>query len=180
MYVVFVFLSAPKSGYVELVKINNDNKLSVLPETPAPSAEPSKESKVEVNADDPDVESAPRPLSPTRLQPVVAPEAPVVPDMDMLLQIRAEIPRALKKRGSVDHSQSLKKRSVIQPNQYKQMIKKMFRRNKPQIKSEMGSESSSSDGEENTPSIPHPVSPVLNTTLPPQQRVRRDLCDPKD
>ncbi|KAK3547894.1 hypothetical protein QTP70_000350 [Hemibagrus guttatus] len=170
---------APKAGYVELVKINSLNKPSVFPETLAPSAEPSKESKVEVNTDDPEVESAPRPLSPTHLQPVVDPEAPVVPDMDMLLQIRAEIPRALKKRGSANISKGMKKRSVIQPNQYKQVIKKMFHRNKPQIKSETGSESSSSDGED-TPSIPNPVSPVLNTTIPPQQKgIQSILRKPK-
>ncbi|KAK2846651.1 hypothetical protein Q5P01_009650 [Channa striata] len=43
---------------------------------------------------------APRPLSPTRLQPVVAPEAQIqqIPDREELLRIRAEIPRALKRR----------------------------------------------------------------------------------
>eukprot|EP00064_Thunnus_orientalis_P016248 superscaffoldBa00003173_g16312 len=48
---------------------------------------------------------APRPLSPTRLQPVVAPEAQSqeIPNLEELLRIRAEIPRALKRRGSVDH-----------------------------------------------------------------------------
>ncbi|XP_026990809.2 relA-associated inhibitor [Tachysurus fulvidraco] len=157
---------APKPGYVDLVKINSVNKPSVPPETQAPSVEP----KVEENTDDSEMESTSRPPSPAILQRVVAPEAPVVPDMDMLLQIRAEIPRALKKRGSVDHSLSLKKKSVIQPNQYKQMIKKMFHRNRPQTKSETGSESSSSDGEENTTSIPYSPSPVPNTAMLPQQK----------
>ncbi|MCI4379447.1 hypothetical protein PGIGA_G00228310 [Pangasianodon gigas] len=163
------YAEAPKSTYVEPVKINSVNKPSVLPETPAPSAEQSKP-KVEVNTDDPEVDSAPRPLSPTRLQPVVAPEAPVVPDMDVLLQIRAEIPRALKKRGSINHSQSLKMMPRLQPNQYKQIIKKMFRRKGTQTKSETGSESSSSDGEEITPSIPCPPPPITNTAMPAQQK----------
>lgn len=146
----------------------------MLPESPAPSAEQSKQPKVEVNTDDPEADAAPRPLSPTRLQPVVAPETSVVPDMDVLLQIRAEIPRALKKRGSIDHSQSLKTTPILQPNQYKQMIKKMFRRKGPQTKGETGSESSSSDGEDISPSTQYPTSQIANTTVPAQQKVRRD------
>ncbi|TST73066.1 RelA-associated inhibitor [Bagarius yarrelli] len=164
------YTEAPKLPYVELIKMNTPSKPSMPPETLAPSAESSKESKIEVNTDDPEMESSPRPLSPTRLQPVVAPEAPVVPDMDVLLQIRAEIPRALKKRGSVDTFQSMKKATILQPNQYKQMIKKMFRRNRTQAKGETGSESGSSDGEENTPSIPDPPLPVPNMPVPAQQR----------
>lgn len=159
---------------MEPVKINSVNKPAVILETPASTAEQSREPKVDIITDDPEVESPPRPLSPTRLQPVVAPEAAVVPDMDVLLQIRAEIPRALKKRGSIDHSQSLKKTSVPQPNQYKQIIKKMFHRNRPQAKGEIGSESSSSEGEENTPSIPNSPLPVTSMSLPAQQKVWGD------
>lgn len=139
-----------------------------------PSAEQSKELKVEVNTDDPEADSAPRPLSPTRLQPVVAPEAPVVPDRDMLLQIRAEIPRALKKRGSINLSKLPKVTPLLHVNQYKQMIKRTFRRKGPQTKGKAGSESSSSDGEETTPSIPSPPSLIPNTALPAQQKVRGD------
>ncbi|CDQ95940.1 unnamed protein product, partial [Oncorhynchus mykiss] len=50
---------------------------------------------------------APRPLSPSRLQPVVAAESPDVPDMEELLRIRSEIPRALKRRGSVTPNSNL-------------------------------------------------------------------------
>uniref|UniRef100_W5KB03 Protein phosphatase 1, regulatory subunit 13 like n=1 Tax=Astyanax mexicanus TaxID=7994 RepID=W5KB03_ASTMX len=103
--------------------------------------------KVEGGTENPE---PPRPLSPTRLQPVVAPEAPVVPNMEELLRIRAEIPRALKKRGSVDQAQTLRKLPIIQPNQYKQMINKLFHRKGPQLKGETGSESSSSDSEESS------------------------------
>ncbi|XP_053356535.1 relA-associated inhibitor isoform X2 [Clarias gariepinus] len=164
------YAEVPKTTYVEQVKINSQNKQSVSSESPAASIEENKEPKVEVNTDDPEPEVPPRPLSPTRLQPVVAPEAPVVPDMDVLLQIRAEIPRALKKRGSIDHSQSMKTMSLLQPNQYKQMIKKMFRRKGPQTKGETGSESSSSDGEESAPSTPSPTSPITNPALSIQQK----------
>ncbi|XP_029964310.1 relA-associated inhibitor [Salarias fasciatus] len=94
---------------------------------------------------------APRPLSPTKLQPVVAPEAQadVIPDLEELLRIRAEIPRALKRRGSVDQSLPLKKASHYQPNQYKNLIDKLFHRKDQRHKGEQGSEtSSSSDGED--------------------------------
>lgn len=103
--------------------------------------------------------TAPRPLSPTRLQPVVAPEAQVqeIPNLEELLAIRAEIPRALKRQGSMDQSRPLKKASHYQPNQYKHLINKLFRRREHGPKGEPGSDnSSSSEGED---------SPV--TTLPP-------------
>ncbi|XP_036391833.1 relA-associated inhibitor [Megalops cyprinoides] len=106
-----------------------------------------------------DPAAIPRPLSPTRLQPVVAPEIKEVPDRQELLRLRAEIPRALKRRGSVDQSQPLTKVPLIPPNQYKQIISKLFRRKGIRYKGEQGSEtSSSSDGEE-SPTPPSPASP---------------------
>ncbi|XP_071352760.1 relA-associated inhibitor isoform X2 [Trachinotus anak] len=110
---------------------------------------------------------APRPLSPTRLQPVVAPEAqsPEIPDLEELLRIRAEIPRALKRRGSVDQSQPLKSASHYQPNQYKNLINKLFRRKDRRQKGEQGSESSSSsDGED--PAVPPAPVPQTSTLIP--------------
>ncbi|XP_031719491.1 relA-associated inhibitor isoform X2 [Anarrhichthys ocellatus] len=97
---------------------------------------------------------APRPLSPTRLQPVVAHEAQrhEIPDLEEMLRMRAEIPRALKRRGSVDQSQPQKRASHDQPNQYKNLIDKLFRRKDRRQRGERGSEtSSSSDGEEAAP-----------------------------
>ncbi|XP_028274956.1 relA-associated inhibitor [Parambassis ranga] len=117
-------------------------------------------------APQPAPQPAPRPLSPTRLQPVVAPDAQthVMPDVQELLRIRAEIPRALKRRGSVDQSRPLKKASHYQPNQYKHLIDKLFRRKEPRHKGEQGSEtSSSSEGEESAPPpapLPGPQSPM--------------------
>ncbi|XP_070761667.1 relA-associated inhibitor isoform X2 [Enoplosus armatus] len=112
---------------------------------------------------------APRPLSPTRLQPVVAPEAQSqeIPDLQELLRIRAEIPRALKRRGSVDQSQPLKRASHYQPNQYKNLIDKLFRRKEYRQRGEQGSEtSSSSDGEDSaTPPAPLPT-PRTSTLIP--------------
>ncbi|XP_068174262.1 relA-associated inhibitor [Antennarius striatus] len=113
-----------------------------------------------------EVPRAPRPLSPTRLQPVVAPEAnsQEIPDLEELLRIRAEFPRALKKRGSVDRSVPLKKASHYQPNQYKNLIDKLFRRKDLQ-RGEHGSESSSSsEGEEGA--MPPTRLPQTPTTVP--------------
>ncbi|XP_030235978.1 relA-associated inhibitor isoform X1 [Gadus morhua] len=95
---------------------------------------------------------APRPLSPTRLQPVVAPQAHAVHDMEEVFRIRAEIPRALKRRSSVDQSLPQKKASQYQPNQYKHLINKLFRRTGRQRAGEKGSDSS--DGEETLSSPP--------------------------
>uniref|UniRef100_A0A4W6CFZ4 Protein phosphatase 1, regulatory subunit 13 like n=1 Tax=Lates calcarifer TaxID=8187 RepID=A0A4W6CFZ4_LATCA len=105
------------------------------------------------------VPPAPRPLSPTRLQPVVAPEAQsqVIPDLEELLRIRAEIPRALKRRGSVDQSRPLKRASHYQPNQYKTLIDKLFRRKERRQKGEQGSETSSSSDGEDTAMPPAPA-----------------------
>ncbi|XP_056334183.1 relA-associated inhibitor [Danio aesculapii] len=112
---------------------------------------PEEESKVED-------QEIPRPLSPTRLQPVVAPQADLDTDLDELMRIRAEFPRALKKRSSLDISQPLPELPVSQPNYYKQMINKMFRRKALRIKEDPAAEnSSSSDGEESSKS---PVSLV--------------------
>ncbi|TRZ04057.1 hypothetical protein DNTS_013804 [Danionella cerebrum] len=95
-----------------------------------------------------DCELPPRPLSPTRLQPVVAPQTELNTDLDELMRIRAEFPRALKRRGSVDITQPLLL-PVSQTNYYKQMINKMFRRRTSRFKEEATTESgSSSDGEE--------------------------------
>ncbi|KAM4628105.1 relA-associated inhibitor isoform 2-T4 [Polymixia lowei] len=112
---------------------------------------------------------APRPLSPTRLQPVVAPEAQsqVIPDLEELLRMRAEIPRALKRRGSVEQAQPLKKASHYEPNQYKHLINKLFHRKSLRQKGDQGSENSSSSDGEDSPATPHaPFSmPMTSTPL---------------
>lgn len=121
---------------------------------------------------------APRPLSPTRLQPVVAPEAQSqqIPDLEELLRIRAEIPRALKRRGSVDQSLPLKKASLYQPNQYKNLIDKLFRRKERRQKGEHDIEtSSSSDGEEGAVPPAPPPAPQTSTQIPTDFRVRNWL-----
>ncbi|XP_016099719.1 relA-associated inhibitor-like isoform X2 [Sinocyclocheilus grahami] len=120
---------------------------------------PEEEVKVE------DTEMPPRPLSPTRLQPVVAPQAELDTYLDEVMRIRAEFPRALKKRGSVEIPLTLYNLPVSQPNHYKQMINKLFRRKTIRIKEEPAAESSSSsDGEESSRSAvamdPVPVTEI--------------------
>ncbi|KAK5611911.1 hypothetical protein CRENBAI_007127 [Crenichthys baileyi] len=110
------------------------------------------------------VTSAPRPLSPTKLQPVMDPEVqnPEITDREELLRIRAEIPRALKRLGSVDKSHPPMKASQYQPNQYKNIIHKLFKKKEHQPKGGKGSDSSS-DGEE--PALPRvrlPPVPVIS------------------
>ncbi|KAG7261714.1 hypothetical protein CRUP_036491 [Coryphaenoides rupestris] len=104
--------------------------------------------------------AAPRPLSPTRLQPVLAPQVQQVPDLEELLRIRAQIPRALKRRGSVDQSQPQKRTSHHQPNQYKHLINKLFHRKGLQQRG-----SDSSDGEESAAGS-SPASPVATPSSP--------------
>ncbi|XP_032363379.1 relA-associated inhibitor [Etheostoma spectabile] len=126
---------------------------------------------------------APRPLSPTRLQPVVGPEAQTqdIPDREELLRLRAEIPRALKRRGSVDQSQPLKRASHYQPNQYKSLINKLFRRKVHLQKGEQGSESgSSSEGEDfATPPAPLPAPTMLSDFRNYHSILRRSKREPK-
>ncbi|XP_042631042.1 relA-associated inhibitor-like isoform X1 [Cyprinus carpio] len=103
---------------------------------------PEEEVKVE------DTEMPPRPLSPTRLQPMVAPQAELDTSLDEVMRIRAEFPRALKKRGSVEIPQTLQ---ISQSKHYKQMINKLFSRKTIRIKEESAAEMSNlPDGEESS------------------------------
>ncbi|XP_016430939.1 relA-associated inhibitor-like isoform X2 [Sinocyclocheilus rhinocerous] len=121
---------------------------------------PEEEGKVE------DTEMPPRPLSPTRLQPMVAPQTELDTDLDEVMRIRAEFPRALKKRGSVEIPQTLHNLPLTQPhNHYKQMINKLFRRKTIRVKGEPAAESSSSsDGEDTSRSavaiVPVPITEI--------------------
>ncbi|XP_041090604.1 relA-associated inhibitor isoform X3 [Polyodon spathula] len=74
------------------------------------------------------MEVAPRPLSPTRLQPVLPPDAAPLPEMEELLRIRAEIPRALKKRSSIDNP--ILFNPPAQLKQYQQTLSKLFQQHK--------------------------------------------------
>lgn len=114
----------------------------------------------------------PRPLSPTRLQPVMAPEAEMVTDVEELIRIRSEFPRALKRRGSIEVSQPLQELPISQPNHYKQMINKLFRR-RTRIKEEPVAESASSSDEEESSKAPS--IPVTEIQVSSEQKVRDDI-----
>lgn len=129
---------------------------------------PDGEPKVE------DLEMPPRPLSPTRLQPVVAPQSELDTDLDEVMRIRAEFPRALKRRGSAEVPQPQYNLPISQPNAYKMMMNKLFRRKTIRIKEEPVAESaSSSDGEESPKSAEtiNPM-PITEIQVSPEQKVR--------
>ncbi|CAM4583824.1 unnamed protein product [Leuciscus chuanchicus] len=127
---------------------------------------PDGEPKVE------DVEMPPRPLSPTRLQPVVAPQSELDTDLAEVMRIRAEFPRALKRRGSAEVPQPQYNLPISQPNAYKVMMNKLFRRKTIRIKEEPVAESaSSSDGEESPKSAVtiNPM-PITEIQVSPEQK----------
>uniref|UniRef100_A0A3B3DZY0 Protein phosphatase 1, regulatory subunit 13 like n=1 Tax=Oryzias melastigma TaxID=30732 RepID=A0A3B3DZY0_ORYME len=117
------------------------------------------------------VPPVPRPLSPTRLQPVVAPETQEdeIPDREELLRIRAEIPRALKRRGAVELSEPPPQIPSNQPNQYKNLIDKLFRKRGRRHKGEQSSDGSSSSDDEGRASVPTPTPAPVTSTLGPQE-----------
>lgn len=68
-----------------------------------------------------------RPLSPTRLQPALPPEAQSVPELEEVARVLAEIPRPLKRRGSMEQSPAV----ALPPThkkQYQQIISRLFHR----------------------------------------------------
>ncbi|XP_069858768.1 relA-associated inhibitor-like [Dipodomys merriami] len=68
-----------------------------------------------------------RPLSPTRLQPALPPEAQSVPELEEVARVLAEIPRPLKRRGSMEQSPAV----ALPPThkkQYQQIINRLFHR----------------------------------------------------
>lgn len=138
----------------ELERLDFAHRMPAIVESPGSAEGDSK----------PQQGSAPRPLSPTRLQPVVAPEAQDQVITEELLRIRSQIPRALKRRGSVDYSQPLKHASHYQPNQYKTLIDKLFRQKEHSHKGEQGSDHSSSDGEDCA--MPPALPPQTSSSFP--------------
>ncbi|XP_023662948.1 relA-associated inhibitor isoform X1 [Paramormyrops kingsleyae] len=128
-----------------------------------------------------EAETVPRPLSPTRLQPVVAPETV---EMSEIFRILSEVPRALRRRGS-DQVAPVEKPPTQPTSQYKQMIKRFLRRKgdqKMQLKGELESDSNSSSEDEDQSMTPlAPVSPPrdlagqkgLNSILRQRNRERK-------
>ncbi|ETE58006.1 RelA-associated inhibitor, partial [Ophiophagus hannah] len=71
-----------------------------------------------------------RPLSPTRLQPVLPPEAQKVPEFEEVARVLAEMPRPLKRRGSMEQNPSP---ALLPPHkkQYQQIISRLFHHHQP-------------------------------------------------
>nr|XP_016854494.1 PREDICTED: relA-associated inhibitor [Anolis carolinensis] len=72
-----------------------------------------------------EMEALARPLSPTRLQPVLPPEAQKVPEFEEVARVLAEMPRPLKRRGSMEQSPG----PALPPThkkQYQQIISRLF------------------------------------------------------
>lgn len=169
MWFVFACFLALNPGDIdaELERLENVQNIPVVLDNPAVPGDGGDMGRV--------MPAVPRPLSPTRLQPVVAPEAQSqdIPNLEELLRIRAEIPRALKRRGSVDQSRPLKKASQYQPNQYKNLIDKLFRRKEHRHRGDQGGESSSSsDGEEGASPPAAEPAPQTSTVVQQDTKVR--------
>ncbi|GCB84918.1 hypothetical protein scyTo_0025572, partial [Scyliorhinus torazame] len=112
-----------------------------------------------------DPESVPRPLSPTRLQPVSLPDTESIRDMEELLEIRAAIPRALKKRTSIDLPPTQLGPMQKRANMYQELTK-LFSRNSQRRQLER-SEGAVSPAPLAAPSPTSPASnPDLQETLP--------------
>ncbi|XP_025914013.1 relA-associated inhibitor-like [Apteryx rowi] len=72
-----------------------------------------------------EAEEVARPLSPTRLQPLLPPEAQKVPEFEEVARVLAEMPRPLKRRGSMEQSPG----PALPPThkkQYQQLITRLF------------------------------------------------------
>uniref|UniRef100_A0A8C8VQ91 Protein phosphatase 1 regulatory subunit 13 like n=1 Tax=Pelusios castaneus TaxID=367368 RepID=A0A8C8VQ91_9SAUR len=72
-----------------------------------------------------EAEEVARPLSPTRLQPVLPPEAQKVPEFEEVARVLAEMPRPLKRRGSMEQS-PVPALPPTQKKQYQQLISRLF------------------------------------------------------
>ncbi|XP_030073832.1 relA-associated inhibitor isoform X2 [Microcaecilia unicolor] len=75
------------------------------------------------------VEEVPRPLSPTRLQPILPPEAQKVPELEEIRRVLEDIPRPLKRRGSMEQTTSVP--LPTHKKQYQLIMSKLFRRHSP-------------------------------------------------
>ncbi|XP_075346085.1 relA-associated inhibitor [Mycteria americana] len=129
----------------------------VPPETVQPEGEPELERLLQGA----EAEGLERPLSPTRLQPLLPPEAQRVPEFEEVARVLAEMPRPLKRRGSMEQSPG----PALPPTrtrQYQQLITRLLhrppRRDEPPAPGDAGA----------SPDLPPPA-PVAPETRPPHQ-----------
>lgn len=126
-----------------------------------------------LEAGDADEGTVTRPLSPTRLQPALPPEAQSVPELEEVARVLAEIPRPLKRRGSMEQSPAV----ALPPThkkQYQQIISRLFHRHggpggpEPELSSI--SEASEARAGPPAPAPPAPIPPPAPPqSSPPEQ-----------
>uniref|UniRef100_A0A8B9RT24 Uncharacterized protein n=1 Tax=Accipiter nisus TaxID=211598 RepID=A0A8B9RT24_9AVES len=124
-----------------------------------------------------EVEWLERPLSPTRLQPLLPPEAQRVPEFEELARVLAEMPRPLKRRGSMEQSLG----PVLPPTctrQYQQLITHLLhrppRRDEPLAPGDTGASSDLPPPAPAAPEVPHGAW----CPLEPPGELRSALRDP--
>ncbi|KAM8986048.1 LOW QUALITY PROTEIN: relA-associated inhibitor [Ara ararauna] len=133
-----------------------------LPAEPSvPEADPDPE---------PDPDALQRPLSPTRLQPLLPPEAQRDPEFRAVARSLAEMPRPLKRRGSMEQSPGPPPRA----RQYQELITRLLHRPPPATGDpEPGPAAPAhGDGRQSPPAEPPPDSPA------PPPELRSALRDP--
>lgn len=113
-----------------------------------------------------------RPLSPTRLQPALPPEAQSVPELEEVARVLAEIPRPLKRRGSMEQSPAV----ALPPThkkQYQQIISRLFHRHGgpggPEPELSPITEGSEARAGPPAPAPPAPIPPSAPQSSPPEQ-----------
>ncbi|XP_069633558.1 relA-associated inhibitor isoform X2 [Haliaeetus albicilla] len=152
----------------------------VPPETVLPEGEPELERLLQGG----EAEGLERPLSPTRLQPLLPPEAQRVPEFEEVARVLAEMPRPLKRRGSMEQSPG----PALPPSrtrQYQQLITRLLhrppRRDEPLAPGDTGA---SSDLPPPAPAAPearppcHSPPPQSPSSPAPALELRSALRDP--
>ncbi|KAM9631720.1 relA-associated inhibitor isoform 2-T2 [Trichechus inunguis] len=141
---------------------------------PKPPAELEPEPELEglltpgLEAGDVDEGTLTRPLSPTRLQPALPPEAQSVPELEEVARVLAEIPRPLKRRGSMEQSPAV----ALPPThkkQYQQIINRLFHRQRPGPGGPEPELSAITEGSEARAGPPAPALPAPIPPLAPPQ-----------
>ncbi|XP_014816434.1 PREDICTED: relA-associated inhibitor, partial [Calidris pugnax] len=126
------------------------------PEPVLPEGEPELERLLQGG----ETEVLERPLSPTRLQPVLPPEAQRVPEFEEVARVLAEMPRPLKRRGSMEQCPG----PALPPTrtrQYQQLITRLLHR--PPRREE-----TPAPGDTGTSSDLPPPTPVTPEARPPR------------
>ncbi|XP_067875364.1 relA-associated inhibitor isoform X2 [Heterodontus francisci] len=161
----------------------SDAKHSPLPLAETGEVEPEIASILQPSdaADLENPENVPRPLSPTRLQPVSLPDTEAIQDMEELLRIRAAIPRALKKRTSIDQAPEQYPPVQKRTRMYQQLTK-LFTRSSQKMQQELSEgpalvpaspQISPASDSDLTPTLPTPF--LESPTSPPTLPVKRSI-----